>query len=127
MAQLDSRLPLLGIPADVPGSFQRGFEFRERRRQFGENRQISDLFQSQGPALSRGDPKALDALSRVDPQAAQGLAEGARKISSAERKSPLRASTSALPKRMRRAQVPSGEAAEAASNVAMAWSYFLSR
>ena len=47
MVQLDSRLPLLGIPADIPGSFQRGLEFRERRRQIGENQQISDLFQSQ--------------------------------------------------------------------------------
>ena len=89
MVQLDSRLPILGIPADIPGSFQRGLEFRERRRQIGENRQISDLFQSQGPALLRGDRGALDKLSRVDPQAAQGLGIGAQKLDKAQREREL--------------------------------------
>lgn len=93
MAELNPRIILAGELADIPGSFQRGLEFKNRRRELGANRQISDLFQAQGPALRSGNPAALDALSRVDPAAAQNLETGAlqnqTRISAGERKREL--------------------------------------
>ena len=32
MTQLDPRILLSGLPVDIPGSFQRGLEFKDRRR-----------------------------------------------------------------------------------------------
>ena len=77
MVQLDPNIILSGRQVDIPGSFQRGLEFKNQRRGFKASQDLANLFQEHGPGIASGDEFALGLLAQQSPFLSQQAQTGA--------------------------------------------------
>jgi hypothetical protein len=70
---MDTRLPLMVQSPDFAGSMVNGLTAGDMARSSGQQNALAQLYQAQGPQIMQGDPNALNALARMDPNAAQGI------------------------------------------------------
>lgn len=70
---MDTRLPLTVQSPDFAGSMMSGLTAGTAANNAQRQNALSQLYQQQGPQIMQGDPNALAALSRFDPNAAMGV------------------------------------------------------
>lgn len=75
MAELDPRIILMGQQPDFARSLMAGIGAAGMQNEQGRANALAGLYQQQGAGIMAGDPRALNALAGIDPQAALGVRE----------------------------------------------------
>lgn len=74
---MDASIILQGRGVDALGSFSRGNALAQQVNQTRDQNALRMLNQTQGPQIMAGDPNALNALARLDPNAAMAAQQNA--------------------------------------------------
>ena len=75
--RMNTNIPMMGQPVNVLAAFGQGQQAGAQTNDIRQTNALRNMLAEQGPGIRSGDPNALDALSRFDPQAALGV-EGQR-------------------------------------------------
>ena len=70
---MDARIILAGQQPDIVNVLARSNEAAQQRINYDQQNALSRTIQQNGPGIMAGDPNALNALARFDPQAALGV------------------------------------------------------
>ncbi|SDY75729.1 hypothetical protein [Citreimonas salinaria] len=73
MAQLDSRIPMMGTQPNVVNALAGGAQAASAVNMVRRQNALTDLYEQQGPGIMSGDPNALNALAQLSPQDALGI------------------------------------------------------
>ena len=71
--QMDSGIILAGQQPDLLNVLAQSDQAANNRNVFARQREIEELYRTQGPGIAAGDPNALNALAQFDPAAALGI------------------------------------------------------
>lgn len=73
MAQLDSRIPMMGTQPNVVNALAGGAQAANAVNTVKRQNALSDLYQQHGAGIMQGDQQALNALAQLSPQEALGI------------------------------------------------------